>query len=153
MKLSCIILTTVYLQTPLSKTKKLIGDAGISFTNAVSIVTGTWRQWKFESLSLYFLCQFVASPLCCPSRASILTGKYPHNHRVVNNTLEGNCSSIAWQKSEEPHTFPALLKAHAGYQTFFAGKYLNQVSEDMKPHLSVSSLFRQTAACFFLQVL
>uniref|UniRef100_A0A3P8TQW0 N-acetylglucosamine-6-sulfatase n=1 Tax=Amphiprion percula TaxID=161767 RepID=A0A3P8TQW0_AMPPE len=88
---------------PLSKTKKLIGDAGISFTNA-----------------------FVASPLCCPSRASILTGKYPHNHHVINNTLEGNCSSAAWQKSEEDHTFPALLRSYAGYQTFFAGKYLNQ---------------------------
>uniref|UniRef100_H2MQP0 N-acetylglucosamine-6-sulfatase n=1 Tax=Oryzias latipes TaxID=8090 RepID=H2MQP0_ORYLA len=88
---------------PLSKTKKLVGDAGMTFTNA-----------------------FVASPLCCPSRASILTGKYPHNHHVVNNTLEGNCSSRAWQKSEEPHAFPALLKAYGGYQTFFAGKYLNQ---------------------------
>lgn len=76
---------------------------------------------------LFFPPQFVASPLCCPSRASILTGKYPHNHRVTNNTLEGNCSSKAWQKSEEASTFPALLKAQAGYQTFFAGKYLNQV--------------------------
>ncbi|XP_064878138.1 N-acetylglucosamine-6-sulfatase-like [Oncorhynchus nerka] len=89
--------------TPLSKTKKLIGEAGITFTNA-----------------------FVASPLCCPSRASILTGKYPHNHHVINNTLEGNCSSTAWQKTQEPKTFPALLQAYAGYQTFFAGKYLNQ---------------------------
>lgn len=88
---------------PLIKTKKLIGDAGISFTNA-----------------------FVASPLCCPSRASILTGKYPHNHHVINNTLEGNCSSLAWQKSQEPQTFPALLQTYAGYQTFFAGKYLNE---------------------------
>uniref|UniRef100_A0A3B3VB91 N-acetylglucosamine-6-sulfatase n=1 Tax=Poecilia latipinna TaxID=48699 RepID=A0A3B3VB91_9TELE len=88
---------------PLTKTKKLIGDTGITFTNA-----------------------FVASPLCCPSRASILTGKYPHNHHVINNTLEGNCSSLAWQKSQEPQTFPALLKSFGGYQTFFAGKYLNQ---------------------------
>lgn len=89
--------------TPLTKTRKLIGAEGISFSNA-----------------------FVASPLCCPSRASILTGKYPHNHHVFNNTLEGNCSSAAWRKSEEPHAFPALLRARANYQTFFAGKYLNQ---------------------------
>ncbi|XP_067247619.1 N-acetylglucosamine-6-sulfatase isoform X2 [Chanodichthys erythropterus] len=88
---------------PLVKTKKLIGDAGITFTNA-----------------------FVASPLCCPSRASILTGKYPHNHHVVNNTLEGNCSSIAWQKTQEPDSFPAFLQKHGTYQTFFAGKYLNE---------------------------
>uniref|UniRef100_A0A8C5GWH1 N-acetylglucosamine-6-sulfatase n=1 Tax=Gouania willdenowi TaxID=441366 RepID=A0A8C5GWH1_GOUWI len=94
---------TFSFQSPLTKTKKLIGDEGMSFSNA-----------------------FVASPLCCPSRASILTGKYPHNHRVLNNTLEGNCSSQAWQKSEESHTFPALLHSYAGYQTFFAGKYLNQ---------------------------
>uniref|UniRef100_A0AAY4D018 N-acetylglucosamine-6-sulfatase n=1 Tax=Denticeps clupeoides TaxID=299321 RepID=A0AAY4D018_9TELE len=89
--------------TPLNKTRKFIGDAGISFTNA-----------------------FVASPLCCPSRASILTGKYPHNHHVINNTLEGNCSSLAWQKSQESATFPLLLQKLAYYQTFFAGKYLNE---------------------------
>ena len=74
------------------------------------------------------LPQFVASPLCCPSRASILTGKYPHNHHVINNTLEGNCSSVGWQKSQEPNTFPVLLKHYMGYQTFFAGKYLNEVA-------------------------
>lgn len=73
-------------------------------------------------------CQFVASPLCCPSRASILTGKYPHNHRVINNTLEGNCSSLAWQKSQEPSTFPVLLQKYGFYQTFFAGKYMNEVT-------------------------
>uniref|UniRef100_A0A8C6KVH5 N-acetylglucosamine-6-sulfatase n=1 Tax=Nothobranchius furzeri TaxID=105023 RepID=A0A8C6KVH5_NOTFU len=100
---TCISQRSSWIETPLSKTRRLIGDAGISFTNA-----------------------FVASPLCCPSRASILTGKYPHNHHVINNTLEGNCSSRSWQKSEEPHTFPALLKTYGGYQTFFAGKYLNQ---------------------------
>lgn len=77
------------------------------------------------------LSQFVASPLCCPSRASILTGKYPHNHHVFNNTLEGNCSSAAWQQSEELRTFPALLQARANYQTFFAGKYLNQVRQEV----------------------
>ncbi|KAG7260415.1 hypothetical protein CRUP_034965, partial [Coryphaenoides rupestris] len=63
------------------------------------------------------------------NRASILTGRYPHNHHVVNNTLEGNCSSVAWQKSLEPLTFPALLHAKASYQTFFAGKYLNQYGD------------------------
>lgn len=71
--------------------------------------------------------QYVPSALCCPSRASILTGKYPHNHHVVNNTLEGNCSSKSWQKIQEPYTFPAILRSVCGYQTFFAGKYLNEV--------------------------
>uniref|UniRef100_A0A4X2M5Y6 Glucosamine (N-acetyl)-6-sulfatase n=1 Tax=Vombatus ursinus TaxID=29139 RepID=A0A4X2M5Y6_VOMUR len=89
--------------TPLKKTKALIADMGMSFSSA-----------------------YVPSPLCCPSRASILTGKYPHNHHVVNNTLEGNCSSQLWQKIQEPYTFPAILRSMCGYQTFFAGKYLNE---------------------------
>ncbi|XP_075065556.1 N-acetylglucosamine-6-sulfatase [Mixophyes fleayi] len=87
---------------PLKKTKRLIADLGVTFTNA-----------------------YVGSALCCPSRASILSGRYPHNHHVVNNTIEGNCSSKAWQKTQEPYTFPAYLQT-MGYQTLFAGKYLNQ---------------------------
>nr|XP_058936331.1 N-acetylglucosamine-6-sulfatase isoform X2 [Kogia breviceps] len=89
--------------TPLKKTKALIGGMGMTFSSA-----------------------YVPSALCCPSRASILTGKYPHNHHVVNNTLEGNCSSKSWQKIQEPDTFPAILRSMCGYQTFFAGKYLNE---------------------------
>uniref|UniRef100_A0A8C2YDW2 N-acetylglucosamine-6-sulfatase n=1 Tax=Coturnix japonica TaxID=93934 RepID=A0A8C2YDW2_COTJA len=97
-------LTSVPLsQTPMKKTNALIAQMGVTFLNA-----------------------YVPSALCCPSRASILTGKYPHNHHVVNNTLEGNCSSKSWQKIQEPNTFPALLKSMCGYQTFFAGKYLNE---------------------------
>lgn len=120
-------------QTPLPKTRKLIGDAGMSFSNAVSIPATSCLVTRLAAdvhpLHAFSPLQFVASPLCCPSRASILTGKYPHNHHVINNTLEGNCSSKAWQKSEEAGTFPALLRTRAGYQTFFAGKYLNQVME------------------------
>uniref|UniRef100_A0A452HS10 N-acetylglucosamine-6-sulfatase n=1 Tax=Gopherus agassizii TaxID=38772 RepID=A0A452HS10_9SAUR len=88
--------------TPMKKTKVLIGQAGVSFPNA-----------------------FTVTPLCCPSRSSLLSGRYPHNHLVRNNSLEGNCSSLAWQKSQEPLAFPSYLQRQ-GYQTFYAGKYLNQ---------------------------
>ncbi|XP_073180940.1 N-acetylglucosamine-6-sulfatase-like isoform X2 [Lepidochelys kempii] len=89
--------------TPMKKTQALIGQAGVSFTHA-----------------------FTVTPLCCPSRSSILSGCYPHNHLVRNNSLEGNCSSLAWQKNQEPLAFPVYLQRQ-GYQTFYAGKYLNQV--------------------------
>ncbi|KAI5624415.1 glucosamine (N-acetyl)-6-sulfatase b precursor [Silurus asotus] len=88
--------------TPLKKTKSLIGDAGVTFSNA-----------------------YTATPLCCPSRSSILSGKYPHNHMVHNNSLSGNCSSKAWQAGPEKQAFPVYL-SKMYYQTFYAGKYLNQ---------------------------
>lgn len=72
------------------------------------------------------LLKFTVTPLCCPSRSSILTGQYPHNHEVRNNSLSGNCSSIQWQKGPESTAFPVYLNKQK-YQTFFAGKYLNQV--------------------------
>ncbi|XP_054711336.1 N-acetylglucosamine-6-sulfatase-like [Uloborus diversus] len=88
--------------TPLAQSKHLIGDNGITFSN-----------------------MFVTTPLCCPSRASILTGKYAHNHGVVNNSISGNCNSYSWQASHEQKTFITNLKKN-GYATFYAGKYLNQ---------------------------
>ncbi|KAF5284165.1 hypothetical protein FQR65_LT00165 [Abscondita terminalis] len=82
--------------------RKVIADEGVTFTNA-----------------------FVNSPICCPSRSTILTGKYPHNTGVTNNSISGNCCSHHWQKHHEPHSFPSLLKAKGNYTTFYSGKYLN----------------------------
>ena len=76
---------------------------------------------------IYICWQFVSSPLCCPSRSSILTGKYVHNSGALNNSVAGNCSSPSWQRNSEIHAFAPYLKQQ-GYNTFFAGKYLNQVS-------------------------
>ncbi len=78
-------------------------------------------------LSLPSPVKFTVTPLCCPSRSSILTGRYPHNHAVRNNSLSGNCSSRLWQKGLETEAFPVYL-SKLKYQTFFAGKYLNQVN-------------------------
>ncbi|KAJ8672760.1 hypothetical protein QAD02_004020 [Eretmocerus hayati] len=88
---------------PLKSTRKLIGDEGITYDNA-----------------------FAAVPICCPNRASILTGRYQHNHGTFNNSLEGGCNSIEWQQKHEPNTFAAILKKQMNYTTFYAGKYLNQ---------------------------
>ncbi|XP_034251811.1 N-acetylglucosamine-6-sulfatase-like isoform X2 [Thrips palmi] len=68
---------------------------------------------------------FVNTPLCCPSRSTLLTGLYQHNTRVLNNSIEGNCNSVEWQHKHEPNAFVESFYG-AGYRTFYAGKYLNQ---------------------------
>ena len=96
------------------------------------------HEWM-RFLNFFFICQFVTSPLCCPSRSSILTGNYTHNNGAVNNSLAGNCSSPEWQQMSEPNTFAAKLNRN-GYKTFFAGKYLNKVNKlcviYLEPHFS-----------------
>ncbi|CRK93086.1 CLUMA_CG006583, isoform A [Clunio marinus] len=75
---------------------------------------------------------FTSSPICCPSRASILSGLYAHNTQTYNNSHDGGCYSNHWIKNIEPFTFPVKLK-EAGYETFFAGKYLNQYKSKEVP--------------------
>ena len=91
------------------------------------------------------LFQFVSSPLCCPSRSSIITGKYVHNHHAVNNSIDGGCSSPSWQKEQEPGAFPVHLKK-AGYNTMFAGKYLNQVSDSYSTNDNESGISKSSVS-------
>ena len=74
-------------------TRRLIGRKGVTYKNA-----------------------FATTPLCCPSRASIMTGRYAHNHAVRNN-------------SSARHLDMSTTLQHnlheAGYLTSIVGKFLN----------------------------
>ncbi|WP_167305762.1 sulfatase family protein [Nocardioides euryhalodurans] len=62
-------------------------------------------------------------PLCCPARASILTGKYAHNTGVLGNAYPGGFHGFH-VGDEASRTF-ALALQQAGYHTSLMGKYLN----------------------------
>lgn len=71
-------------------TQARIFDQGVTFSNA-----------------------YITTPLCCPSRATILTGMYVHNHRVYDNYTQLNKLTF-------------INRLHdAGYFTGIVGKYLN----------------------------
>lgn len=64
------------------------------------------------------------SPLCGPSRASLLTGLHNHNHGIVIN---GGQNRLIWAERHAGRSLPNWLKA-AGYRTVLAGKVLNGCS-------------------------
>jgi N-acetylglucosamine-6-sulfatase len=68
---------------------------------------------------------YVSNPLCCPSRASLLTGTYSHNNRVFTNFFP----SGGYYKFDNRNSLPAWLQ-QAGYRTSHVGKFLNQYGEN-----------------------
>ena len=63
---------------------------------------------------------FASFPLCCPSRATFLTGQYGHNHRVMGNAPPNG----GYDRLDHSNTLPVWLQ-RAGYATVHVGKYLN----------------------------
>ena len=114
-------------QTPVRKLKTI---RGVKPRNIVVILTddhrydamGFLKAQRFgNTLTLdrlaaegaHFRNAFVTTALCSPSRASILTGLYAHQHRVIDNN-HAELKGLTF--------FPEYLQA-AGYDTGFFGKW------------------------------
>ena len=80
------------------------------------------QQMQKEGTS--FSNYFVTDSLCCPSRSSIFTGKFPHNTGVFTNTGSDGGYDTFNSKGNEAYTFAVALQ-HGGYKTAMMGKYLN----------------------------
>lgn len=79
------------------RTRALLEDEGVRYDNAMS-----------------------PNPLCCPARASFVSGKYTHNHKVWTNRGEyGGFARL------DDSASVAVGMSRAGYETVFLGKYLN----------------------------
>lgn len=91
--------------------KSLITDQGVTFTDA-----------------------FATYPICCPSRASILTGQYPHNHQILFNVPPLGGFAKFRDRGGEVSTIATWLQA-AGYRTALYGKYLNGYPGNTPQHV------------------
>lgn len=85
-------------------TRQLLGGEGVTFDDAIS-----------------------PYPLCCPARASIMTGQQAHNHHVLAN--EPPAGGYQALRPLNDKTLPVWMK-NAGYRTTFVGKYLNEYGKD-----------------------
>ena len=101
--------------------------------NIVFVLTDdlTWNLLRFmphvramQHEGLTFQHYFVSDSLCCPSRASIFTGLFPHNSGVLaNQGPDGGMSSFL-SHNDENKTYASVLQSR-GYETGMFGKFLN----------------------------
>ena len=89
---------TVESMKVMSRTQQLLARQGVTFDNS-----------------------FVSFSLCCPSRATFLTGQYAHNHGVLHNMAPRG----GYYKLDHSNVLPVWLQ-RAGYYTAHIGKYLNE---------------------------
>ncbi len=73
-----------------------------------------------ETFSRYY----VSYSLCCPSRVTLLTGRYAHNHNVRGNVQPNGGYSGFAARAAYDHNLAVWLQ-RAGYRTVHIGKFLN----------------------------
>ena len=79
---------------------------------------------KLAERGVFFSNAVVTTSLCSPSRATILTGQYMHNHGVVDNNTPLKVGT---------RTFPEMLQS-AGYRTALIGKWhMGGLSDEPRP--------------------
>ena len=78
------------------------------------------RLGELAERGVTFTLAFATTPLCCPSRASIMTGLYAHHHGVLAND-----PPLGGVEAFDPRSTLATWLQAAGVRTGLAGRYLN----------------------------
>jgi arylsulfatase A-like enzyme len=123
---SCAALVCLFVLVPAA--------AGAAKPNVIVVLTDDqrWDTLKYMPTvrkqlvdkGVTFSNSFVVDPLCCPSRASILTGDYSHTTGVWRNGAPDG----GFRSFRDRNTLATRLDA-AGYRTALIGKYLNNYDD------------------------
>ncbi|HYO31081.1 MAG TPA: sulfatase [Thermomicrobiales bacterium] len=112
--------------------------------NIVVVVTDDMRTSDWQALpktkklladGTTFLNFFLTTPTCCPSRTSILTGQYAHNHGVLTNEDKGAPTGglTAFRRQDLADDTVASALGRAGYRPGIVGKFLNGYAAGDRP--------------------
>jgi arylsulfatase A-like enzyme len=109
-------------------------QAALPRPNIILVLTDDMSTWDLAHMptvesqlvarGVTFSNSFVLNPLCCPSRATILTGRTSGSTDIWDNTPPNGGFATFLDRGEESSTIATWLHK-AGYQTSLDGKYLN----------------------------
>lgn len=95
-----------------------------------SLLMPNFRRY-IRDKAVDFRQAFSPNPVCCPARATLLTGQYSHNHGALSNVVR-NGTAVRMQDGSDQNgdgapdgDTIALALQRAGYRTGYVGKYLN----------------------------
>ncbi|HEX5219478.1 MAG TPA: sulfatase-like hydrolase/transferase, partial [Verrucomicrobiae bacterium] len=80
--------------------------------------------------------QFYNTARCCPTRASLLTGLYPHQAGVGHMMDDRGAAGYQGKLNRQCVTIAQVLRA-GGYRTYMCGKW--HVTHDMRPNGDISN--------------
>jgi arylsulfatase A-like enzyme len=137
--LACVILSAVGVATSATAApRSVVTRPNIVFVLTDDLSTNLVTQqfmpnlWALKQHGATFANYFVTDSLCCPSRASIFTGRYPHDTGVfTNGGTDGGYG--AFQANHDDQSTIATDLHAAGYRTAMMGKYLNQYHTNDPP--------------------
>ena len=109
-------------QSPANIIVLLTDDQETSSMRVMKIVRKEMKQKGVTMKRMY-----ANFPLCCPSRATLLTGQYAHNHEVLSNTAPEGGYGV-FNELHGNNYLPIWLQ-DAGYTTGYIGKFLNEYAE------------------------
>jgi N-acetylglucosamine-6-sulfatase len=91
---------------------------------------------RLQRSGVTFTRALSADSLCCPARATLLTGKLAHNHRTIGNSVQSSGGyQVFAEHNDLQNLLPQWLDVHH-YRTAWIGKYLNgfdKTAQDTQP--------------------
>jgi N-acetylglucosamine-6-sulfatase len=95
----------------------------------VEVQAMPYTQALIAGRGITFNRYYVPYPLCCPSRVSLLTGRYAHNHNVRGNVPPNGGYTGFKARGAYTHNLATWLQG-AGYRTIHVGKFLNGYGDE-----------------------